>query len=336
MDFSEASRIIKAFSQKKILVVGDFMVDEYIYGEVERISPEAPVPVVLEKRRVLFPGGAGNVVCNLHKLGAQVYLAGLVGKDEAGETLRNCFLDLGLRPEQITLYSSKEAPTTQKTRILAGRQQICRIDKEVTTPRSSETLRGIQSWIKEYIEDKGIAALIFSDYDKGLITPELIEGTLALKGREECIIAVDPQVRHFDYYRGVDLLTPNHHEASSYLGQKLVTDEALEAGGSEILKSLDAKLLLITRGEKGMSLFERGREGTRHFSTQAREVFDVTGAGDTVISIFTLALSAQASLETAVHLSNTGASQVVRRVGAVALSQEELLQEVQENNRKGK
>ena len=310
------------------------MVDTYIHGEVERISPEAPVPVVLEKKRTLFPGGAGNVVCNLQKLGAKVYLAGIVGEDKGGEALKKYFLDLGLKPEQIGLQSIQGRPTTQKTRILADRQQICRIDQEVKSPMDFQALAELRGYIKKHIEGednkKEGPAIIFSDYDKGLIIPELIEETLRIGRKRECLIAVDPQVRHFDYYRGVDLLTPNHHEAGSYLGQKLITDESLEKAGPKILESLDANVLLITRGEKGMSLFKRNQKEACHFPTQAREVFDVTGAGDTVISIFTLALSAQASLETAVHLANAGAGQVVRRVGAAALSQEELLRELRD------
>ena len=334
MNFSEAVRVVEAFSQKKILVVGDFMVDEYVYGQVERISPEAPVPVVLYRKRVLLPGGAGNVVCNLHRLGAQVYLAGIVGEDEEARALKESLVNLGLKPEQIGLETIKGRPTTQKTRILAGRQQVCRIDREEKSPLSFDALQGIRNYIKQHIDQS--AALIFSDYDKGLIIPELIAETLSLGRKAKCMIAVDPQVRHFDYYRKVDLLSPNHHEAGSYLGQKLVTEEALENAGPEILKRLDAGLLLITRGAKGISLFEKGKRGARYFPTQAREVFDVTGAGDTVISIFTLALCAQASLETAVQLANAGAGQVVRHLGAATLNPQELLREVQNNKAEGK
>ncbi len=319
--------IIQNFHKQKILVVGDFMLDEYVHGQVERISPEAPVPVVLQEKTRIFPGGAGNVVCNLHALGAQVYLVGVVGKDEGATYLSDTFAKLGLRKEQIGLVPIENRPTTRKTRIMAAKQQICRLDQEVHSPLSYTELGEVRTYIQKNIKE--MSAIIFSDYDKGLIIPELIAETVALGKDCGCLIAVDPQVTHFDYYRDVDLLTPNHHEAGRYLGRKLVEQETIHGAGPVILERLQARLLLLTRGEKGMTLFERDNDQIRDFPTQAQEVFDVTGAGDTVISIFTLALAAEASLEQAVHLSNAGAGIVVGHIGAATVSPEELALAVQ-------
>ena len=321
MNFSD---IIKNFSQQKILVVGDFMLDEYIFGKVERISPEAPVPIIHQNQHKVFPGGAGNVVSNLHALEAQVYLTGALGQDEGAKYLENYFYKMNLSKKQIGLCRVPNRPTTRKTRIIAERQQVCRIDQEIKNPFDLEELREIRKYIKDNISD--MSALIFSDYDKGLITPQFIQETVALAKASNCLVAVDPQVTHFDYYKGVDLLTPNHHEAGGYLKKELVDEKVISESGPEILKKLEARLLLLTRGPKGMSLFEKDKKEVKHFPTQAREVFDVTGAGDTVISIFTLALISGASLEKASLLANAGAGLVVGKLGAGTVKKEELLQ----------
>ncbi len=302
------------------------MLDEYIYGQVERISPEAPVPIVLQKKFSTLPGGAGNVVRNLYDLGAQVYFAGIVGEDAGAEYLRKFFRDLGLSSEQIGLFAIKGRPTTRKTRIFGGHQQICRLDQEVNTPLSFSALEDVRRYIRKNIKD--MSALIFSDYDKGLIIPELISEVVELGKKANCLISVDPQITHFEYYRGVDILTPNHHEAGGYLGCKLVDDDSVRVNAPKILDLLDAKTLLLTRGEKGMSLFQKDSQELHHFPTKAREVFDVTGAGDTVISLFTLALTAGASLEEGVELANTGAGLVVAHIGVATVHIDELLSEL--------
>ncbi len=308
------------------------MVDEYVYGRVERISPEAPVPVVVKKSRELFPGGAGNVARNLQALGAQVCLAGVVGDDEGARYLKKYFYDSGMKQEQIALSHIKGRPTTRKTRIIAERQQLCRLDEEIPEALSWEELREVRSYIHGCHQE--IGAIIFSDYDKGLIIPELIAESVELCRQSACLIAVDPQVRHFDYYKKVDLLTPNHHEAGLYLGRRLEGLRAIEMAGPEILARLEAHRLLITRGAEGMSLFEREivaaapvYHKAQHFPTRAREVFDVTGAGDTVIAIATLALAAQASIEEAIALANAGAGRVVAHIGAACVQAQDLLQE---------
>ena len=316
-------KLLERFKDVSILVLGDFMLDEYVMGTVDRISPEAPVPVVLERTRKHMPGGAGNVVCNLAALGARAILVGVVGPDEARAKLAEMFAALGVRPEEMALLESANRPTTRKTRILAGNQQVCRLDTERAGPIDAAE----ENRLVEFIEAKldRVRAVIFSDYDKGVITPGILKRTVAAARARNVFLAVDPQVTHFHYYQNVHVLTPNHHEAGRFLGRKLIEDTEVQLGGFEILDRLSSEMLLITRGEKGMTLFEARNRACRQFPTRAREVFDVTGAGDTVISIFTLAMAAGGTPEEAVELSNRGAGIVVGKLGAATVTAEELM-----------
>lgn len=316
----ELAAIIDSFRGTGVLVLGDFMLDEYIFGRADRISPEAPVPVVVETSRQLVPGGAGNVARNLLSLEARVSLGGIIGRDEAGGHLKQIFMDLGVAASDLMLENDSR-PTTRKTRVLAGNHQICRVDNEVAHLLDQETEASLLDFVEKQIPV--VRAIIISDYDKGVVTPSLIRKTLELARNRDVIIAVDPQVGHFANYQGVDILTPNHHEAGNFLGRKLNTDAEIEAGGREILDRLNAVRVLITRGEKGMSLV--GPEGCLHIPTEAREVYDVTGAGDTVIAMITLCLAAGASPEQAMRISNQAAGMVVARLGAAYLTREELL-----------
>ena len=244
--------ITNNFSKQKILVIGDFMLDEYIYGNVERISPEAPVPVVLQEKVKIFPGGAGNVVSNLKSLNAEVYVVGVVGKDDGANILKKNFENIGLKKEHFGLYETDNRPTTRKTRIIAERQQLCRVDNEITNPLPIEIITKILENIKSLVPKMN--AIILSDYDKGLIQELLISETVKIAKKTNCFIAVDPQVTHFNYYKDVDVLTPNHHEAGRYLGYKLIDEEKIIKGGEQILENLNAKMLLLTRGEKGYDI----------------------------------------------------------------------------------
>ena len=319
----EIEKVIHKFKDSTILVIGDYMIDEYVIGTVERISPEAPVPVVQEKETKRVPGGAGNVVCNLTSLGARVLVTGILGNDLQGKDLISMMTSLGLHEKDIFMLAADDRPTTVKTRILAGNQQVCRLDREKRIPLSAEMENEILSYIRKHIED--IGGIIFSDYDKGVVTPGLIQKTVSLAREKNIFVSVDPQVTHFEYYKEVDVLTPNHHEAGRFLGRELKTDEAVEKAGKEINDRLKSAMSLITRGEKGMSLIEAENSRCRHFPTRAREVFDVTGAGDTVISIYTLAMISGATREQAVHLSNTGAGIVVGKIGAATITTEDLI-----------
>ena len=320
-------KVTNNFSKQKILVIGDFMLDEYIYGNVERISPEAPVPVVLQEKVKIFPGGAGNVVSNLKSLNAEVYVVGVVGKDDGANILKKNFENLGLKKEHFGLYETDNRPTTRKTRIIAERQQLCRVDNEITNPLPIEIISKILEYIKSLVPKMN--AIIFSDYDKGLIQELLISETVKIAKKTNCFIAVDPQVTHFNYYKDVDVLTPNHHEAGRYLGYKLIDEENIIKGGEQILENLNAKMLLLTRGEKGMTLFKQNNKVYKHFPTLAREVFDVTGAGDTVISVFTLAVCSGAEIEKAIEMANVAAGIVVGHIGTATVTAKEILDNLQ-------
>lgn len=312
--------IIKKFSNIKILVVGDFMLDEYIYGIVERISPEAPVPVVEEQKRIHIPGGAGNVLCNLKSLEIQVYASGIIGLDEEGKLLRKKILEYDINEKEFLLVNTTR-PTTKKTRIIANHQQICRLDREDKTPITNEELEILFSKIETIIPI--MDGIIISDYDKGVVVPELISRILNITKQYSIPVFVDPQVSHFRYYQNVFIVTPNHYEAGRFLGRKIVTDKEVEEGGREILERLHCNFVLITRGDKGMSLISSDK--TLHIGASAREVFDVTGAGDTVISVLTAAYCAGAEIEYATEISNFAAGIVVGKLGAATIKPEELL-----------
>ncbi len=325
---SELQQLIERFRSRRILVVGDFMLDEYIFGSVERISPEAPVPVVVEREVSSVPGGAGNVVSNLRSLLGNVTACGVIGRDEDGRRLAGKMQDCGMLDSDLALLELEERPTTKKTRIIAGNQQVCRLDREDRTPLSDPARQRLLGIIEEQVDR--CDGIIISDYDKGVVLPDVIEKTVTLAGQKGIPVAVDPQVTHFAQYRNVFILTPNHHEAGQFLGRKLNTDADVERAGQEIIDRLQCSHILITRGEKGMSLISPDR--IRHVPTVAREVFDVTGAGDTVISLLTLALAAGADLDLAVELSNFGAGIVVGRIGAATLQPSDLLDFSAEGN----
>ena len=330
--------IISRFSGKRILVVGDVILDQYIRGSVSRISPEAPVPIVLQEDAPQYtPGGAANVANNLRTLGAQVTLVGRIGADNEGKI----FLK-ELKKQKINLrgiFTDRTVPTIFKTRVIAGHQQVVRIDRE-------RNLNALQGTVYERIKDfilKSIPlydGIIISDYGKGLIAAPLLAEICSLAIEKKKIITVDPKVEHFSYYRGVTGITPNKKEVENAIrdikirvangrrlaisSDRLNTDADIDIAGAQLLKFLNLESLLITLGDQGMRLFEKGKKPV-HINTRAREVYDVTGAGDTVISIFTLSLTAGATKHEAADLSNYAAGIVVGKMGAVAVTRKELL-----------
>ena len=329
--------IISKFKDKNILVIGDVMLDQYIRGTVSRISPEAPVPIVLEKESFSTPGGAANVATNLSALGSAVTLVGRVGRDFAGEILIQELKKKAIHTQAI--FFDKTLPTVSKTRVIAQHQQVVRIDKEDSqSPGDPRVKEQMLRFFKKNIEQ--FDGVIISDYGKGLMTPDLVSFVCTLALAKKKIITVDPKVEHFRYYRSVTAITPNLKEtenairdikigsASSHeLGihsDKLSTDAEIDLAGVELLRYLDLECLLITLGERGMRLFEKNKKPVS-IATQAQEVYDVTGAGDTVISTFTLALCAGATKLQAAYLSNFAAGIVVGKLGAVAVTKEELL-----------
>ncbi len=312
-------KIISKFRNAKILVIGDLMLDEFLWGNVSRISPEAPVPVVRVRSESFMPGGAANVANNIHALGATVHMAGVVGIDERGRILKGELEKKGLNVAGIVLDG--ERPTTLKTRVIAHHQQVVRIDRENSGELSGGAVDQIIDYVKEVIDD--IDAIIIEDYGKGVIAPRVLQDVLRLAKRHKKIVTVDPKEEHFHYYKGVTAITPNHHEAANAVGMKIKDESSLVKIGKALLNRLKCEAALMTLGENGMQLFEKSGRITC-IPTVAQDVFDVSGAGDTVIGAFTLALAAGASMTEAAHISNFAAGIVVGKVGIAVVTQEEL------------
>ncbi len=320
----DVRKIIEKFSQSRVLVVGDIMADEFIWGKVNRISPEAPVPVVNVTEETLRLGGAANVVNNIVSLGGEVLLCGVIGNDTVGKRLKRELKKIGVEIEGIVKEDKR--PTTVKTRIIAHGQQIVRYDREKRAPLLPESYEKINTFIKKRIND--VDAVIISDYGKGVITEPLIKEILFLTKSNGKIISVDPKIYNFYMYKNVTVITPNHYEAANAAGMEINSEEDLVNAGKLIIEKLKCKSLLITRGEEGMSLFADGK--IVHIPAVAREVYDVTGAGDTVISAFTLCLSAGADFIDGAFISNFAAGIVVGKVGTSTASRKEVVKSIEE------
>ncbi|MDO9514221.1 MAG: D-glycero-beta-D-manno-heptose-7-phosphate kinase [Elusimicrobiota bacterium] len=303
------------FKKKRILVVGDIILDRFITGDVHRISPEAPVPVLKESIESFKAGGAANVAVNLAELGVKTFMCGAVGNDYYGNFSISHLVDYGISTSAVTSVAGYR--TTIKTRIIAQKQQMIRVDREdPLKDQSADIIKSIKKML-----DK-MDAVIIADYGKGLITKKLLEYLIPAANKLGKIITVDPQTEHFMSYKKVTCLTPNHNEAAAASGMKTETDEDVKTTGLSILKKLGSKSLIITRGEKGMAVFEQGK--CTLIQTQAREVFDVTGAGDTVIAVLTAALCSGMTLLESAKLANKAAAIVVGKSGTATVSQEEL------------
>lgn len=309
------------FPRSRVLVVGDVMADHFIWGKVSRISPEAPVPVVEVRRDKFLLGGCANVLNNIFAMGGLVHLAGVVGSDDTGKRLLTEFSGLGLDMNGIVVEAGR--PTTLKTRIVAHGQQVVRFDREDRKPVQAKSIRKILSYIESLRNELG--ALVISDYGKGLVTRSLLEGIRKVIAGRPIFTCVDPKQRDFSMYQGFDIVTPNHHEAVRAAGEEMLNGLDHIRVGLKLLRQYDFKALLMTRGEAGMSLFEKNGR-TRHtaFRTEAREVFDVTGAGDTVIGVLALSLAAGASFREAAYLANHAAGIVVGKAGTATVTREEL------------
>ena len=311
-------KIISRFKDKNILVIGDIILDHYIWGRVSRISPEAPVPVVEVTRESFLLGGAANVANNIVSLGGRASVIGINGQDIAGEGLMNILRDKDVNCDGIF---TENRPTTVKTRVIAHNQQVVRFDREDKKYVDGKILKGILAYINSVLFKYD--AVIVSDYQKGMISQELIRDIVKKAKPKKIFIAVDPKVGHFDFYKGVSLITPNVMEASSGSNIEIRDDKTLLKAGRSLLKKLSCKAVLITRGEQGMSLFEKNK--VTHIPTVARKVYDVTGAGDTVISAFTLASASGANMEEAAVIANHAAGIVVAEVGTAVSTPEQLL-----------
>jgi D-beta-D-heptose 7-phosphate kinase/D-beta-D-heptose 1-phosphate adenosyltransferase len=325
--------IISNFGKKTILVIGDIILDRHIQGSVSRISPEAPVPIVLQEKVFCAPGGAANVSNNLRSLKTKVIQVGKIGSDSEGQLLKNMLKKKGIGVGGVFI---DKVPTITKTRVIAQHQQVVRIDKEdVNNPGTKAINNRMDAYIKKAI--KSVDAIIVSDYGKGMITPELLE-----KIKDKGVpVVVDPKVEHFDSYKGVTAITPNKKEAENAIrnikiksqnssklrlrNDKLTTLRDIDIAGEKLLKYLDLDSLLITIGEQGMRLFEK-RKKPYSIETKVQQVFDVTGAGDTVISVFTLALISGATKRQAAEIANVAAGIVVGQMGAATITKQELLE----------
>ncbi len=297
------------------------MIDQYLWGSVSRISPEAPVPVVRLERESFHLGGAGNVVNNLVALGSRAVPAGVRGDDRHGKILESLCRDAGISTDALVVAPGR--PTTVKTRVLAHHQQIVRVDREVDGPLDPAVAESLKEAVLSGLAR--VQGLVVSDYDKGGISAELLAAILPEAERRRLPIVVDPKMRQFTRYRPATVVTPNSREAMQAAGMPARTEEEFDAVGRRLLEILDCPYLLITRGERGMLLMERTGHSLRIPAT-AREVFDVTGAGDTVAATLLLALAAGATMEEAALLSNRAAGVVVGKIGAATLTARELVE----------
>lgn len=313
------------FCHATVLVIGDVMMDEYIWGNVSRISPEAPVPIldVISESQTL--GGAANVIHNLHTLGGKSLLCSVIGDDAIGKRLQQRLLALGGNLEGLLIDSTR--PTTIKTRIIAQYhrhyQQMLRLDRESRSDISAEQIGGILEIVTKTLPT--LDAIIIEDYGKGVVTGELVREVIAMSKQAGKIVAVDPKTNHFARYAGASVITPNHFEAGASLNFPIESHQDLLLAGQRLVEQMNTDYVLITRGKEGMSLFERESRMATHIPTMAREVFDVAGAGDTVIAALTLGLASGVNPVEAVLLSNAAAGVVVGKMGVATVNQEELL-----------
>lgn len=319
VDTRSLGRYLDRFREVKVLVIGDLILDHYIWGKVSRISPEAPVPVVDVTSESFMLGGAANVLNNILSLGGHADICGVVGHDEPGRMIIHELRGKGILTEGVTVEDKR--PTTKKTRIIANSQQVVRFDTEKREKVSKDTQTTMINYIRERIGQ--YKAIIISDYAKGVITQELIKELSNMSDLRAVKIVADPKPKHFKYYRDVNVITPNSHEASLASGIEIEDDDTLYRAGKRLLEVLNNEAVLITRGEHGMSLFERDGN-ISHIQTTAKEVFDVTGAGDTVVGVFALSIAAGASMVEAAIIANHAAGIVVGTIGATPIDRSSL------------
>ncbi len=320
MNQREREQAIAALAGQRILVLGDVMLDEFFWGSARRIAPEAPVPVVEIERESYVLGGAANVAANIRALGGVPLVVGVVGDDLAAEHLRDALLRWHL--EWHGLVVDPDRPTTRKTRVMVNAHQMARFDRESRQPIAKSIEAAIIAKVEEWLPQ--VAAVAVSDYDKGALTPRVLRQALVAARRRGLPVALDPKPARFARYQPVTIVTPNHHEAAA-VAQSPITDDASLGG---VCRRLSAMLgdahILVTRGEAGMTLYEAAGR-LRHIPAAAREVYDVTGAGDTVLATLTLGLGAGLSLRHSAELANRAAGVVVGKLGTATARPDELL-----------
>jgi rfaE bifunctional protein kinase chain/domain len=319
LELDSFERILAEAASKTVLVLGDVILHEYVSGDVRRISPEAPVPVVDSRSRCFVAGGAANVAANIAALGCRPVVAGVVGTDEGAEQLRAGLTKAGV--DSGALLADATRPTTVKLRIMAQNQQIVRLDREVRTPISADLEDALLKWLEQNLPEAD--ACILSDYGNGVVTPHVAQKAISLCWAAGVPVLVDPKRLEVRTLHGATLIKPNKHEAERLLSREIHDEETFLEAGRQLASSLDDTAVLITRGALGMSLF-RNRWDPFHVATVARNVYDVTGAGDTVIGTLAVALAVKATWEEAVALASQSAAIAVEKLGTASVTAEEL------------
>jgi D-beta-D-heptose 7-phosphate kinase/D-beta-D-heptose 1-phosphate adenosyltransferase len=323
LDVKKLIKAVGRFPKARVLVLGDVMLDQFVWGSVRRISPEAPVPVVEVQSETYMLGGAANVLHNLIALGGRASLCGLVGDDQAGRQVAELLDDLDVSSEGMLV--SRDRPTTVKTRVVAHGQQVVRVDRESRGPVDRRDLARLKAHLERQARD--VDAVIVSDYAKGVISGRLLEPLMALARAGKMIVTVDPKVANTQFYAGATVITPNHLEAAEAARVSSEGADYVQRAGRLLLKKLEVHSVLVTQGERGMTLFSQ--DGETHIPTTAKHVYDVTGAGDTVISTLTLGLVAGLDTVEAAVLANFAAGVVVGEVGTSAVTSGRLIQAVE-------
>lgn len=328
LDRGNAARLLAAFQGRRVAVLGDVMLDEYLFGEVNRISPEAPVPIVRVSRERAVLGGAANVASNLKAVGAEPVLVGSYQRDAAGQRLLGLLEGQGIQAGHLVEDGTR--PTIIKTRVIGQQQQMLRIDREDTDPLGSEAVDGLLLGLEAALEDAG--ALIVSDYAKGAVCQPVMDRVRSLCQARDIPWIVDPKPSHAALYRGATLMTPNTKELSELSRLPSRSDQEVAVSGRALLAELELSGLLVTRSEKGMALFlpRTPHPEPWYIPTEAREVFDVSGAGDTVIAVFSASVAAGADWEDAAMLANAAAGIVVGKMGTATTTPDEILRHYQD------
>ena len=312
---------IAQFARLKVLVLGDLMLDKYLSGTVERTSPEAPVMVVHYQNERDLIGGAGNVACNLAEFGCKVGQAGVIGSDDAGKRLKNLMRDRKISTTAI--FSDRNRPTTEKTRIMAGNQQMLRIDREDTAEILPATLDRLVGWLEKNIARYD--GLIISDYNKGVVTPKLLAKIFQISKKDSVPVLIDPKGKDYKRYKGCTVIKPNKVEAYDATGIRVESNSDAEKAAKQLAKITGAKVVALTRGADGLTIYEKGKQ-TNHIAAIRHEVFDVTGAGDTFAAFFGMGIFASWSALDAARLGNLASSIAVQKIGNATISAVELLQ----------
>ena len=317
----------KSFDGKRIAVIGDMMLDGYFWGDVKRISPEAPVPVLEVEEEFFRFGGAANVALNILLLGGMPLPIGVIGYDNYGTIFSSLLKEKNISDDGIIV--DDERPTTTKTRVIANSQHVVRIDKESKSYLTDKTEKKLSMHLANIAN--GLDGIILQDYNKGVLTPLLINNIISLANKRDILITVDPKFENFFEYKNVTVFKPNRKETEAVLGTRIKSDEDVSLAGKELLHKLNAKYILLTLGEGGIAVFEKGDKEKR-MPTKARKVADVSGAGDTVISTLTIGLAAGADIYEASVLANYAAGIVCGEVGIVPIEKEKLFEIVLKDN----